>query len=51
MDEKEKIKRAIIAGAARALYHKKNKKVSSDEDVMKHVVHDLKEIIYSIETN
>jgi len=51
MEDKEKIKMAIIAGASRALFHKNQKRMISDSDILRKVVDEINEIARTINSN
>ena len=48
MTEADMIKRAVIAGASRALLYKSKRPIESDSEILKKVSGDLREIINNI---
>ena len=47
--EKELLKRAIVSGASHALKYRKDRKVTSDEEVIQRVTREASEIIDKIQ--
>ena len=50
-DEKQKVKMAVIAGAARALKYKEQNPRATDTEVLRHVSEESKEIFQNITQN